>query len=537
MRNPAYLAQSRHGIFYFRYPLSDGNAVRLSLRTRAPKLALQLAMALSVVASREVHSLAQGHIDIAQLRGRLARHFEYYKTLHREQAAKNGPRPEQELVTHDQFLDWHEEGRLGETWNAISFETYVSSNQVPVSKGSTEYEQLRADHAAASLAHRRFIVQHDRAMKLGPQTTELGPRLPPAAELKKTDAPETTLEEIAKQFVLVQLGSRTWDASTAKERQSHLGYLYELIPQSSKIGEVSAREARTVRDMLVKTPANRKKLVATKGLSLAQQITVEGVRKLDTRTIKKHLQTYKSLFDWAMKEGYLNENPFSKVTTPRGSARDASEGKQAFWGGPLRAILSDVLHNETGMVTQPHYKWATLLAIYTGARLNEICQLELSDIDTQGEFPCIKIDDEGDEKSVKTGASRRTVPLHSQVLASGFLQYADEIRATGATRLFPLLRFQEKSKWGRSVGSWFNDRYLPARGLKDKDHSFHSFRHTMVTMLSREGVEQPLIQAIVGHQRGGVTQGYNRAGLSLVQRRDAIELFDPMKVPESNPDR
>ena len=235
MRNPAYLAQSRHGIFYFRYPLGDGNAVRLSLRTREPKLALRLAMALSVVASREGYSLAQGHIDIAQLRARLARHFEYYKTLHREQAAKSGPRPEQELVTHDQFLDWHEEGRLGTNWNELSFETYVSTNEVPVSKESTAYEQLRQDHAAASLAHKRFIVQHDRAMKQRMYAIEQGHDLPPPAKLERAEVPETTLEELAKLFFSIQVGSRTWDASTAKERESHLGYLYELIPRSTQI--------------------------------------------------------------------------------------------------------------------------------------------------------------------------------------------------------------------------------------------------------------------------------------------------------------
>jgi hypothetical protein len=54
--NPTYLQRSRHGIFYFRWTLarpSEGDqstSIRLSLRTREPRQALQLAMPLSYLA-------------------------------------------------------------------------------------------------------------------------------------------------------------------------------------------------------------------------------------------------------------------------------------------------------------------------------------------------------------------------------------------------------------------------------------------------------------------------------------------------------
>ncbi|WP_425320956.1 DUF6538 domain-containing protein [Acuticoccus sediminis] len=53
MKLDAYLSPSRHGIFYFRWPLppardrSGRATVRLSLRTRCPKRASQLARHLS----------------------------------------------------------------------------------------------------------------------------------------------------------------------------------------------------------------------------------------------------------------------------------------------------------------------------------------------------------------------------------------------------------------------------------------------------------------------------------------------------------
>ncbi|WP_458792337.1 DUF6538 domain-containing protein [Yoonia sp. MH D7] len=55
MRNPTYLVLSRHGVFYFRWPLPASrhpenrrSEVRLSLRTRRPSVALMLARAMAV---------------------------------------------------------------------------------------------------------------------------------------------------------------------------------------------------------------------------------------------------------------------------------------------------------------------------------------------------------------------------------------------------------------------------------------------------------------------------------------------------------
>nr|WP_309502797.1 DUF6538 domain-containing protein [uncultured Roseovarius sp.] len=58
MHLDAYLSRSRHGIFYFRWPLPKHHSsdkrtsLRLSLRTRCPKLAGQLARHLASPAPR-----------------------------------------------------------------------------------------------------------------------------------------------------------------------------------------------------------------------------------------------------------------------------------------------------------------------------------------------------------------------------------------------------------------------------------------------------------------------------------------------------
>ena len=60
----------------------------------------------------------------------------------------------------------------------------------------------------------------------------------------------------------------------------------------------------------------------------------------------------------------------------------------------------------------------------------------------------------------------------------------------------------------RTLGRWANDAILPNLGMKSQRHTFNSLWHTVVTHLSQAGVEQPIVQALVGRQEKGVTQGY-----------------------------
>ena len=56
--------------------------------------------------------------------------------------------------------------------------------------------------------------------------------------------------------------------------------------------------------------------------------------------------------------------------------------------------------------------WIPLLGLYTGARLEELCQLLVEDVVKRDGIWCLDMrDDNAERKSVKTG-ERRIVPLH-----------------------------------------------------------------------------------------------------------------------------
>jgi len=55
--------------------------------------------------------------------------------------------------------------------------------------------------------------------------------------------------------------------------------------------------------------------------------------------------------------------------------------------------------------------WLPVLGLFTGCRIEELCQLHCSDVIQYDGIWCLDINDEG-EKRLKNKSSKRVVPLH-----------------------------------------------------------------------------------------------------------------------------
>ena len=133
-----------------------------------------------------------------------------------------------------------------------------------------------------------------------------------------------------------------------------------------------------------------------------------------------------------------------------------------------------------------HYCWLPLIGLYTGARINEICQLNpLTDIiqDKETGVHYFHFTDDGEtisgvDKSIKTKSSKRIVPIHSKLLELGFLDYVGKIKQSNQKILF--IEWEPRnSKASANASKWFI-RYLAKIGLSDETKGgrlsgFHSF--------------------------------------------------------------
>lgn len=155
----------------------------------------------------------------------------------------------------------------------------------------------------------------------------------------------------------------------------------------------------------------------------------------------------------------------------------------------------------------PEWHWIVLLALTTGARLTETCQLRTYDINIEAKTIQFQ-ETEEDENSLKNLNSTRTIPISNFVIQCGFLEYVKHQQKTVGNRTvlwgWNKTRVVEQYGWGRYFGKRFNV-YNRSHITQENLKSFHSFRHTVITNLNRYLPELNIvITRFVGHAHQSV---------------------------------
>jgi integrase len=150
-------------------------------------------------------------------------------------------------------------------------------------------------------------------------------------------------------------------------------------------------------------------------------------------------------------------------------------------------------------------RWLLSLGVITGGRLNEISQLTTSDIQTsESGVVAIHINEVGEGKSIKNKRSERLVPLTDGAYGfdlAAFLRYVESCKLSGSTPE-PLAQIGYKT-----AGDWANRQaILVALGDDHKTGlTYHSFRHSLASLMQVKGVSTVHAQAVMGHASGTIT--------------------------------
>jgi len=128
---------------------------------------------------------------------------------------------------------------------------------------------------------------------------------------------------------------------------------------------------------------------------------------------------------------------------------------------------------------------------------------------------------------LKTPGSPRYVPIHQALLDIGFVE---DLKAGRRDQeyLFPDLKPSAiHDKHGDPFTKWFTP-YRKKFKLYDPKIVFHSFRHSVATLLENVPVHEPWIEEITGHestQRRSELKRYNK-GILLTNLKQAIDQLD-----------
>jgi integrase len=260
--------------------------------------------------------------------------------------------------------------------------------------------------------------------------------------------------------------------------------------------------------------------------------------------IKTRLSRLSTVLGWAAENGHLPTNPAKGITIK--VPKKNKDKRQPFDVADLNAIFAGPVHANGERPLRGRGDasyWLPLLALFSGARLEEMAQLRPHDVaqqtytDGDGQtrqswfIKIVEVDGE-DGTSVKTAGSERLVPVHPVLESLGFIAFVKAQLDAGYARLFHLLKPGGYGKLGNKWGEWWSGYMRGTLSITDKRKVFHSFRHTFKDMARHCGLPEGIARQIMGHSGEDAADDYGN-GHALFQLVEGMAKVKPVgaKLP------
>lgn len=149
--------------------------------------------------------------------------------------------------------------------------------------------------------------------------------------------------------------------------------------------------------------------------------------------------------------------------------------------------------------------WIPAIALFSGMRLNEICQLHTADVQELDGIWCFVVSAIGaDDKQLKTATSERLVPIHATLRRMGLIEHAKQRSSAHDIRLFPEIKSDAFGQHSGRSSRWFA-RFLVSCGADAERTCFHSFRHSFRDALREARVDREVALALGGWSPTGAS--------------------------------
>ena len=233
-------------------------------------------------------------------------------------------------------------------------------------------------------------------------------------------------------------------------------------------------------------------------------------------TCNDHVKIVRMAFTSARKLGYITHNPAEAVET---LPVDSESPKQLFTLEQIKSLLRAAKGDWRGLI---------MVTLYTGMRLRDVANLRWENVDLPNKWI-----------SFKAGKTRKRIkiPMHDTLH-----EFLLELPARDSGKEFLFASLAGKSTSGKSGLSQAFKRVMEEANVRGEvvrerqgesgrsvsTLSFHSLRHTLVSLMANAGVPVEVRQKFTGHASAKMNQHYTHHEIATL--RSAIE-----KLPEVHP--
>ena len=211
--------------------------------------------------------------------------------------------------------------------------------------------------------------------------------------------------------------------------------------------------------------------------------------KISQTSSKLYYSTLKAIFSKAVNWGYLQENPFKKIKTPKVSKSI-----------PLFISVDDFTKIIT-KIKNPVLQNIFTLAFYTGMRLGEILNMKWNWVNLNQNLITVKCNEEFTTKSKK----ERVIPISKNLKPILLNQFPKLIDINQNHYVFTKC---EGIKLNENFVSKQFKKSIRVAELNDKIH-FHTLRHSFASNLVQKGVSLYVVKELLGHEDIKTTQIYS----------------------------
>lgn len=369
-----------------------------------------------------------------------------------------------------------------------------------------------------------------------------------------------------------------------------VGVFNEMFP-NVRLKDITPRMIKDFVKLINGLPKSRNKVCKYRKLNIWQQFELAASYPEDIispKTIHRYL-SLKKVFNHFKDSAWIDnsfESLFKNLRAKQLKGKKGNQNKRAYNDSELKIIFngyafvpnskpdktwlkennpkaydaifkgSKTCTNIPTLRNKDYLFWVTLIALYSGCRANEVCQLRTDMIHQHEEgfyYFEIKSSDEIDSSSgaflkAKNDSSERLVPLHPDLIDFGFLDFIEEQvgrvkRNNGKpVQIFRGLKWSKHNKnfstdltgvyicYRRALGVGLSNGLGSIMGSVD----FHSFRRTFlrfyINNIESNDINIKRLKDVVGHKDDDVTTGIYAGVSELPNLYQDILKFDVSKL-------
>lgn len=318
------------------------------------------------------------------------------------------------------------------------------------------------------------------------------------------------IKEIAIDDAISEYIKRMEIKENSKEKShidilSRLKWLAFILGADKLVSDIEYVDMINFVKILKMMPARRaiKKQFRDKTLDELLGMDISDADKLSVGTINTIIEAVSTFFSDCVLNKHMEQNLAVNISVKDDVSDD--ERRDKFESEDICMIFDEVKRSAPTFKHDWEY-WIFMLAMFSGARITEICQLHVEEDIRQIEGVwCLDINKnvsskkDAIQKELKNNSSKRIIPIHPTLISLGFIDFVQERKQTNKAMLFSGITKIQKRNLGDKPSDFAN-KLINDAGVVSTKKVFHSFRHTFKHLLKTAKVNDECRNNLCGHE-------------------------------------